>query len=135
MPQQTETATRTRICKVADLPEGQKVRVAGRVLSYDVESGLIILIEGRHGLLIDSLLSLDNQSSLWATERLSTVIALGRLEYPTVRLKVPTIPSHAHPIKVNENLVLRAILILPAPDLDLKLWNAVLIEEEEIGSL
>lgn len=116
------------------------------MLSYDAETGLIILIEGKHGLLIDILLSLDSQSLLWATERLSTVITIGRLEHSKVSifadqynascryglqtpLKLPAVPSHVPSIEINQNLVLRAILLVPSPDLDLDLWNAVLTEE------
>ncbi|PPQ65674.1 hypothetical protein CVT26_000306 [Gymnopilus dilepis] len=123
MPQQTDSATRTRICRVGDFEAGQKLRLAGRVLSYDVKTGLIILVDEKHGLLVDVILSLDqNQSRLWATERLSTVIAMP--------LTIPAVPSYAPPIEIDQNLVLRAILLVPSPDLDLNLWNAVLMEEE-----
>ncbi|KDR75764.1 hypothetical protein GALMADRAFT_248448 [Galerina marginata CBS 339.88] len=80
MPQQPETAVRARLCKIDDSYEGKKVRVAGRVLTYDVATGLATVIDGKHGLLVNMFLSLDSQSRLWATERLSTIIAIGHLE-------------------------------------------------------
>lgn len=52
----------------------------GRVLSYDVQTGIVVLIDGGYGLFVDVLLCLDGQSWTWATERLSTIIALGQLE-------------------------------------------------------
>ncbi|KAF8967885.1 hypothetical protein BDZ97DRAFT_1655840 [Flammula alnicola] len=84
MPQQTDSAPRKTLRKIDNTLEGQKLRVAGRVLSYDVATGLIVLIDGGHGLLVDVCLSLDGQSRSWATERLSTIMAIGHLERSTV---------------------------------------------------
>jgi hypothetical protein len=32
---------------------------------------------------------------------------------------------------ISQHLILRAILLVPTPDLDLGLWHAVVMEEEE----
>lgn len=34
-------------------------------------------------------------------------------------------------LKISEELVLRAILVVPSPDLDLALWNSVVADEED----
>jgi hypothetical protein len=98
MPQQTDSATRTRICKVNESLAGKKLRVAGkfvsslypiemcfrcilyRVFFYDVVTGFIVLVDKADGLLVDMSGALDGQSRLWATERLSVVMVIGHLE-------------------------------------------------------
>lgn len=55
-----------------------------RVLTYDIASGLVVLLDGNDGLYVDVTLALDSRSSLWATERLSTVMAIGNLEHSDV---------------------------------------------------
>ncbi|KAF8200984.1 hypothetical protein BJ912DRAFT_843718 [Pholiota molesta] len=84
MPQQTDSATRKSLNQIDDSLEGQKLRVAGRVLAYDVQTGLIILIDKQHGLLVDVDLSLHEESAEWATERLSTIMVIGHLERSSV---------------------------------------------------
>ncbi len=59
-----------------------------RVLTYDIASGLLVLLDGNDGLYVDVTLALDSRSSLWATERLSTVMAIGVLEHSDVRAGV-----------------------------------------------
>ncbi|KAF8806457.1 hypothetical protein BYT27DRAFT_7140997, partial [Phlegmacium glaucopus] len=127
MPQQTDPATRTRICKVNESLAGEKVRVAGKVFCYDVVTGLIVLLDKTNGLLVDTSNALDGQSGLWATERLSTIMVIGQLERSSTPLPMPTnIPS----FRLNNHVVLRAILVIPATELDLDMWNAVLKDEE-----
>ncbi|PPQ93812.1 hypothetical protein CVT25_013521 [Psilocybe cyanescens] len=131
MPQQPESAARIRICKVDETMVDKKIRVAGRVIAYNSHTGLAVLLDGKFGLLVDTDLSLDEESSDWATERLATVVTMGHLERSEQPLAVPLMPAHAPPVAINRELVLRAILIVRSPDLDLKLWNSVLEEEEE----
>ncbi|KIM40219.1 hypothetical protein M413DRAFT_446386 [Hebeloma cylindrosporum] len=131
MPPQPDPAKLRRICSIGKSDEGKKLRVAGRVLSYDVQTGIVVLIDEGHGLYVDIVLSLDGQSRRWATERLSTIIALGDLERSEMRLGAPVIDGKGPALKINEELVLRAILVVPSPDLDLALWNNVLADEEE----
>lgn len=42
-----------------------------------------------------------------------------------------SVKSKAPALKISEELVLRAILVVPSPDLDLALWNSVVADEEE----
>ncbi|KAF8161216.1 hypothetical protein B0H34DRAFT_371144 [Crassisporium funariophilum] len=88
MPQQTDSATRKQLCKINDSLLGKKLRVAGKVLSYDVVSGLIILVDGAYGLLLDISMALDGQSRSWATEHLSTIIGIGHLEQSAVGIRL-----------------------------------------------
>ncbi|KAF4620625.1 hypothetical protein D9613_000788 [Agrocybe pediades] len=111
MPQQTDSALRTRLCRIADRDVQEKVRVAGRVLYYEAKSAMLTLIDGHQGLLVDTSLALDSQSHLWASERLSTVIVIGRIDKVQKALKLPPKP-------------------IPSPELDLEMWNSVLEEEE-----
>ena len=101
MPQQTDSATRTRICKVNESLAGKKLRVAGkfvlsliqfedvffffqcilsRVFFYDIVTGFIVLVDKANGLLVDMSGALDGQSKLWATERLSVIMVIGHLD-------------------------------------------------------
>lgn len=43
-----------------------------------------------------------------------------------------SVKSKAPALKISEELVLRAILVVPSPDLDLALWNSVVADEEEM---
>ncbi|KAF9565533.1 hypothetical protein CPC08DRAFT_704519 [Agrocybe pediades] len=130
MPQQTDSALRTRLCRIADRDVQEKVRVAGRVLYYEAKSAMLTLIDGHQGLLVDTSLALDSQSHLWASERLSTVIVIGRIDKVQKALKLPPKPSTMSYLHIYPRLVLRAILIVPSPELDLEMWNSVLEEEE-----
>ena len=98
MPQQTDPATRTGICKINKSLVGEKLRVAGkfvlslnmpfemyfrwisRVFFYDVVTGFIVLLDKANGLLVVVSRALDGQSRLWATERLSVIMVIGHLE-------------------------------------------------------
>ncbi|KAJ3487815.1 hypothetical protein NLJ89_g11678 [Agrocybe chaxingu] len=157
MPQQTSSAARTLLSRITKDLNGQKLRVAGRVLTYDVATGLIILIDDEHALLVDVSLALDSQSREWVPERLSTIIVIGDLERTDVGgitygyvldadlyiliclfspaaqdpLTAPPMPTRSPALKMDRRHVLRAILVVPSPDLDLSLWNAVLKEDEE----
>jgi len=131
MPQQTDFAKRTRLCRVSTQLTGRKVRVAGRLLTYDLGSGLAVLLDGPHGLLVDLTLVLDAKSNDWAHERLTTVTAIGHLEALDVPLQSQIGPTHSVACKISQHLILRAILVVASSDLDLGLWNAVLMEEEE----
>ena len=98
MPPQTDSATRTRLCKVNESLVGEKLRIAGkfvlspytiemcyrcmlfRVFFYDAVTGFIVLVDKADGLLVDMSEALDGQSGLWATERLSVIMVIGHLE-------------------------------------------------------
>lgn len=40
-------------------------------------------------------------------------------------------PMHSPIFKISQHLILRAILVVSTPDLDLRLWNAVLEEDQD----
>ena len=61
-----------------------------RVLSYDVHSGMITLLDGKDGLLVDVSLALDFQSNVWVADRLTTIMVIGDLELSDVSLNVPS---------------------------------------------
>ncbi|KAF9012446.1 hypothetical protein BDQ17DRAFT_1225677, partial [Cyathus striatus] len=84
MPQQPDSATPTRICKVDSGVVGQKVRLAGRMLSYDATTGMIVLMEERHGVVVDVSLCVEC-SATWVGERLSKIIVIGHVEDAEVR--------------------------------------------------
>lgn len=126
MPQQPDSATPTRLCSINESLLGQKLRIAGRVLSYDVLTGLFVLLDNDKAVMVDVSMALDDKSKLWATERLSTVIVLGHLER-TEDLTVLQLPRR---IQINGHLVIRALLVVPCMDLNLALWNAVVAEGE-----
>ncbi|TFK44830.1 hypothetical protein BDQ12DRAFT_673649 [Crucibulum laeve] len=86
MPQQPDSATPTRLCKINASRIGHKIRVAGRVLSYDAESGHIVLLDGDCAVLVDASLCLNVRSSTWVRERLSKIIAICYVEGSPVRL-------------------------------------------------
>ncbi|KAF9526591.1 hypothetical protein CPB83DRAFT_794417 [Crepidotus variabilis] len=135
MPQQPASATRIKLCDINSDLIGRKLRVAGRVLSYDVNTGLIVLVDGKEAVLVDISLALDFHSKVWATDRLSTIMAIGDLESSDAPLEIPSTASpHVLALKISNQLVLRAILVIPSPNLDLGLWKAVLDEEEESQS-
>ncbi|KAH9485022.1 hypothetical protein JR316_0001926 [Psilocybe cubensis] len=135
MPQQPESAARTRICKVDEGMISRKIRVAGRITSYNADTGLAVLLDGKFGLLVDTELALDESSGEWATERLCTVMVIGHVERTEQSFAAaaapPRLPAHASTVQIDMKLVLRAILIVRSPDLDLKLWNSVLEEAEK----
>ena len=56
------------------------------MLSYDVLTGLFVLLDNDKAVMVDVSMALDDKSKLWATERLSTVIVLGHVERTEVKL-------------------------------------------------
>ncbi|KAF9049855.1 hypothetical protein BJ165DRAFT_1401695 [Panaeolus papilionaceus] len=131
MPQQTEVARRVRLSKVDESLEGEKIRVVGRVLSYDAQDGVVLLIDESHGLLVDISLALDERAGLWATEKLSKVMLIGRIERVIGDIPKSMVPGRGSGLQMREKLVLRAFLATKVDDLDLKVWNATVEEEEK----
>ncbi|KAF5322921.1 hypothetical protein D9619_001928 [Psilocybe cf. subviscida] len=153
MPQQTDSATRVALRSIDTHLIGRKVRVAGKVLSYDIASGLLVLLDSSaHALVVDARMAIDDEASAWARERLSKIVVIGLIErsdetikWPFIILvrvhlrlqerystEIPTLPPNAPAqLALNRALVLRAILIIPAPDLDLALWKEVVDAEAD----
>ncbi len=51
--------------------------------------------------------------------------------FDQVPLQRPIVPVHSSTFKISHYLILRAILVVSTPDLDLRLWNTVLEEDED----
>jgi hypothetical protein len=49
---------------------------------------------------------------------------------PEMQLTIPTIPAHVAAPVIDPRLVLRAIHVVPANDLDLDLWNSAIEDNE-----
>ncbi len=53
-------------------------------MSYDIETGLAVLVDGTDALFVDVSLALESISNQWATDRLSMVMVIGHLEHSEV---------------------------------------------------
>ncbi|ESK97048.1 hypothetical protein Moror_6405 [Moniliophthora roreri MCA 2997] len=140
MPQQTDEGVPVRIATLGTHHEslvGRKLRIAGRNMSYDVDTGFLILLDDSVGVLVDISLALERERTFpWMKERFSPVEVLGYLEHSDEELVVPAIPPHASAPEVDTHLVLRAIVVVPSSDLSLEVWNNVVTEMEvELGIL
>ncbi|KAF8723910.1 hypothetical protein AX14_009016 [Amanita brunnescens Koide BX004] len=128
MPQQTAHATPTRIASLGQSMVGSKVRVAGRILSYEPTTGLALLLDGEQGIIIDVSLCIDHNSSSWTRERLSLAMVVGYVE-TSMEVAIPTIPAHAPAPRVDAGVVVRAVLVTACADLDLDVWKAGIEED------
>ncbi|KIM92027.1 hypothetical protein PILCRDRAFT_810024 [Piloderma croceum F 1598] len=135
MPQQTEPATPTRLSAIGKDHTGCKLRVTGRMLSYDSMTALVLLQDEDTALLIDVSLCVDPKSSgRWIRERKDIVTAIGYLERSPTQLTIPDLPPYSAAPDIDPALVLRALLVQPVfPDVDMKLWNDVAQEHEDTG--
>ncbi|KAG7446229.1 uncharacterized protein BT62DRAFT_104840 [Guyanagaster necrorhizus] len=118
-----DTAAPTRLAVVEERLVGQKVRLAGKLLSYDPVTGLGILLDHDAAVLVDVSLCVDHWSGAWVRERLGGIMVIGHLEKSDEELPIPTIPSFAPTPALDPHLFLRAILVIKAGDLDLEIWN------------
>ncbi|KAF7969490.1 hypothetical protein HWV62_27235 [Athelia sp. TMB] len=118
---------------------------ARSMLAYDAHTGLLLLYDAGHALLVDAALCAG-----WAHERMGAAQVLGYLERAAVsapfpsplspapwprsdrvqpELQIPDLPAHAPAPVVDAGLVLRALLVRPAVGAgEVKLWNEVLAE-------
>ncbi|KIL68842.1 hypothetical protein M378DRAFT_70780 [Amanita muscaria Koide BX008] len=80
MPQQTERAIPTKIESLSKAGVGCKLRLAGRMLSYEPITGLALVLDGEEGILVDVTLCVDRYSNSWSRERLCLVMIIGYLE-------------------------------------------------------
>lgn len=132
---------------------GRKVRVAGRqvqpssaphgfnrsrMVAYNVHTHQLVLAEGASGLFVDVSLCLRAQSP-FLRETKSKLMVIGYLEELEVRAHssisnsirqirqtpapMPAISPHLPRVSVDATLVLRAVLVRQADDLDLTTWN------------
>ncbi|KAF6760288.1 hypothetical protein DFP72DRAFT_883727 [Ephemerocybe angulata] len=117
MPTQIESARFASIASLDGSFVGKKLRIAGRLLGYDAIHGQIVLV-------------LDDSSTLWINERYGTMSVMGYLEESLEELPSLEAAIYARSIlRPPPRLFLRAILVIPAGNLDLKLWSAVVDAE------
>ncbi|TBU64533.1 hypothetical protein BD310DRAFT_806683 [Dichomitus squalens] len=136
--QQIEHGTPTRLSTISSLLASRKLRVAGRrvLLHDDSTSSIIMIHDGEDALFVDISLCLStSKASLWLREGRSTVMVLGYLELTNKPLSIPEVHVHAPPVDVNPRLVLRAIVVEEARDLDLDLWNRAIQAQENASTL
>ncbi len=129
--------------------------IPSRFLHDDSESSTIMIYDGEDALFVDMSLCLDAwKRSLWLRESRSVVMALGYLELSSVShaelrlvkilthsgvglqkaLPLPLLHAHAPLVDVNPHLVLRAVIVEEARDLDLALWNHAIQAQEQAGA-
>ncbi|KAJ7594415.1 hypothetical protein C8J56DRAFT_926719 [Mycena floridula] len=126
MPMQIETATPCQLSSISDKLVGCKLRVAGKMLCHDPETGYLVLVNGRSrcGLLVDASLCIDAQNR-WLREHLSILMVLGYLEGSEDALSIPSLPPHAQSYSIpNQFLILKALLVSHIPDLELDAWDS-----------
>ncbi|KAG6918708.1 hypothetical protein DXG01_012193 [Tephrocybe rancida] len=136
MPQQPDPAKVVRIRSVNELLLGKKLRLAGRLLSYDSTTGLILLLEGDQALLVDVSLCVDYWAGHWVRDRFGMIRVIGYLEAAPEELPIPTLPTYAPAPAIDPTLVIRALVVeQPETDFDISLWNAAIEENERMERL
>ncbi|KDQ57752.1 hypothetical protein JAAARDRAFT_194034 [Jaapia argillacea MUCL 33604] len=134
MAPQMDPATPIKLSSIrngGDALLGRKFRIAGRSLSYDPETQLILLGDRDALVLVDVSLCADPyKGSSWIREDKSIIMAIGYLERSPTPFPIPYVPSHTMipRVSVDATLVLRAIIVIEASDLDLGLWNTAIDE-------
>lgn len=127
MSQQMDAAVPTRIQSLETNMAGRKLRLAGRLLSYDIATALILLLDKDQAVLVDVSLCV-NPSSSWVRERLGVLMIIGYIETSSVQVPIPTIPAYAPAPVIDPQLLFRALRVIQASDLDLDLWNLAIEE-------
>ncbi|KAG2153695.1 uncharacterized protein EDB93DRAFT_1134175 [Suillus bovinus] len=119
---------------ITDDDVGRKLRVAGRMLTYDPSTALVLLSFSSHGLLVDVSLVIDpdavfstvkwggtldsNVDCNWMHERKAWVWVMGWLERSEQDLPIPEPPPYTSPPDVDPSIVLKALNVTSARDLD-----------------
>ncbi|KIJ68010.1 hypothetical protein HYDPIDRAFT_126622 [Hydnomerulius pinastri MD-312] len=145
MPQQVDNASIMMLDCISEDDVGRKLRVAGRMLTYDAESALVLLHDATSALLVDVSLCVDadvllstknatdrNVDHCWALERKGLVWVVGYLERVDSQLPIPTLPAYLAPPDIDPSLVMRAVVVAPARDLNTAQLRAVLAEMAEV---
>ncbi|KAH7913929.1 hypothetical protein BJ138DRAFT_1145055 [Hygrophoropsis aurantiaca] len=151
MPQQVDHAALITLDNLDENDVGRKLRVAGRMLTYDSESAIVLLYEAPHALLVDVALCVDpdvllswnngkgvdviadgdgdmqrsakrskdrNVDPRWAIHRKSYVWVVGYLERACPQIPIPILPAFLPPPDIDPSLVMRALIVTPAEDLN-----------------
>ncbi|KAG6876245.1 hypothetical protein C0992_000371 [Termitomyces sp. T32_za158] len=156
MSQQTSAAKLVRLKSVNESMTGQKLRLVGRLLSYDSTSGVVLLVDEDHAVLVDVTFCVDGGMGGWVRERLGKVMVVGHLEAVPVpvrrinmwclrvlisyqhrvqeeELPIPTLPTFSPAPVVDPALVVRAVLVEPSEELDLDGWHREIERRRESG--
>ncbi|TRM70018.1 hypothetical protein BD626DRAFT_22128 [Schizophyllum amplum] len=119
MPQQ-ERATTTTISSISEAHLGRKLRVAGRLLSYDLPTCLGRVCSKEAAVLVDLSLC----AGPWIRDALQgCVMVTGYLEALEKGATVPTVAGRFAAPHPDPRIVLRALLARATPDLDIGLWD------------
>ncbi|KAF8521277.1 hypothetical protein BU17DRAFT_88223 [Hysterangium stoloniferum] len=115
------------VCALEDVNPsltGKKLRVAGKILSYDPSTYLLLIADLSSGLLIDLRLCLDPAQMMpFLHEMKGTLMVLGSLEHVELPLQIPALPKFVDVPAVDSRIVIRAILVNEVNDLNLEQWR------------
>ncbi|KAF9245063.1 hypothetical protein BU15DRAFT_41461 [Melanogaster broomeanus] len=151
MPQQVDNASVMMLDCITEDDIGRKLRVAGRMLTYDAETALVLLHDASSALLVDVSLCVDADGLLsvhnapkqaknrhvdphWALERKAFVWVFGYLERPDSSLPIPILPAYLPPPDIDSSLVIRAVIIASARDLNTGKLRDMISELAEVPS-
>ncbi|KAJ7924943.1 hypothetical protein B0H13DRAFT_1976826, partial [Mycena leptocephala] len=125
-----DSGTPTRLDAVAADKLGKKLRLTGQVLAYDAQTGMVVLRVRDVAVLVDASNCVSAWTG-WLRERLGTVSAVGYLERAPANLRVPVLPEHFafRDLKLDKGLVLQAILVVAASDLEMETFDLGTREE------
>ncbi|KAI6123989.1 hypothetical protein EDD16DRAFT_590672 [Pisolithus croceorrhizus] len=125
-------------------------RALYRMLTYDLESTLVLLHDASSALLVDVSLCIDleamhsvsNPSSdryknptadhSRALQRESYVWVVGYLERADDQLPIPILPAYLPAPDINPSIFMRALIFSPAKDLDIVRLHAALTAMAEV---
>jgi len=127
-----DTAVPTRLLSVTEALVGNKLRLAGRMLSYDSLTSLVLLQDQDVAVLVDVSLCVD-KTSAWVREKKCVVMVVGHLEESPTPLPIPVLPAYAPAPVIDPHIVLRALVVTSGADLDMRLWNGAIEERECAG--
>ncbi|KAG5648548.1 hypothetical protein DXG03_003159 [Asterophora parasitica] len=96
----------------------------------ELYGGLILLLDEGHAILVDVTLCVDHWSGGWVRDYLGTIRVIGHLEASAEELPIPTLPTYAPAPALDPKLVVRAVLVDRAADLDMDLWNKAIEERQ-----
>ncbi|KAJ6499171.1 hypothetical protein C8R45DRAFT_981409 [Mycena sanguinolenta] len=119
-----ENGVPTRLDAVAADKLGTKLRLAGQLLAFDAQTEVILLWERDVAVLVDASNCVSPWTQ-WVKERLCTIQVVGYLEHAPADLRVPLLPDHFPLVapRVDERLILRAVLAVATRELDLDVWK------------
>jgi len=109
-----------------ELPKyvGKKIRIAARLLGYDYSTGLALLANKTHGVLVDPSLCFDPfEQDHWARQLKMPIMVIGQIEETEEPLEIPKLTSYTEEPTIKPSLLLKAILLKPEPTLDLRVWE------------